>query len=258
MDSQDELEYVGHATARIRLGGTTLLTDPALGRRVGPLMRTVPPVATVPAPDAVLVSHMHRDHLDLRSLRSLDPSVPLFVPRGAGELARRSGAREVTEVEAGDRFAVGALTVDVFPARHDPRRGPSPRTPVADPVGFVAASPCRSVYFAGDTELFEGMRELGEIDVALLPIWGWGRSVGEGHMDPEMAAQALRLIRPWTAVPIHWGTLAPPVLGRAWRRGRRRPAEEFVRRAADLAPDVVVSILEPGERLRLVRRMASR
>ncbi len=68
-----ELRYVGHATTLIRLGGTTVLTDPVLRSRIGPLRRHgARPGPEAARPDLVLISHQHRDHLDLPSLRLLD------------------------------------------------------------------------------------------------------------------------------------------------------------------------------------------
>ena len=106
------------------------------------------------------------------------------------------------------------------------------------------------VYFAGDTDLFAGMSEIGPVDLALLPVAGWGPELGSGgHLDPESAARAAALIRPKVAVPIHWGTLYP--------RGRRlgdwftEPARRFAAHAAELAPDVEVRVLTPGESLAL-------
>ena len=86
------------------------------------------------------------------------------------------------------------------------------------------------------------------MDLALLPVAGWGPELGSGgHLDPESAARAAALIRPRVAVPIHWGTLYP--------RGRRlgdwftEPARRFAAHAAELAPDVEVRVLAPGESL---------
>jgi len=110
------------------------------------------------------------------------------------------------------------------------------------------------VYFAGDTDLFPGMAEIGQdLDVALVPIWGWGPSLGRGkHMDPERAAESLTLLRPRVAVPIHWGTYHPIHLGlREAPRYLTEPAERFVRAAAEAAPDVEVRVLRPGETLSL-------
>lgn len=72
------------------------------------------------------------------------------------------------------------------------------------------------IYFAGDTDLFPAMADwAGLFDVALLPVWGWGPTLGEGHMDPKhRAAEACRLIQPQLAIPIHWGTLYPMAMHR--------------------------------------------
>ena len=118
-------------------------------------------------------------------------------------------------------------------------------------VGYVVEGPSR-VYWAGDTALFDGMRDLAtDLDVAVLPIWGWGPKLGPGHLDPEAAAKALAMLRPRFAVPVHWGTLAPLGAKRLWPWLFERPAREFVEWAGRLAPEVEVRVLEPGESLRL-------
>ena len=73
----------------------------------------------------------------------------------------------------------------------------------------------QSVYFAGDTDLFPEMAALGGVDVALLPVAGWGPRLPEGdHMNPRRAAEALKILKPRLAIPIHWGTYTP-----LWVRG---------------------------------------
>jgi L-ascorbate metabolism protein UlaG (beta-lactamase superfamily) len=241
--SGDRITWLGHATVLIELDGVRLLTDPVLGRRVGPLVRVsgeaVDAAALAPI-DSVLLSHLHADHADLGSLRRLH--APVIAPSGAGDWLRGAGIEAVREVSAGTEVSVGDVRVIATPALHDDRRRPLGRH--ADPVGFVAHGPL-GVYFAGDTDLFEGMRELrGTVDVALLPVWGWGPSVGEGHLDPQRAAQAAAMIGPKLAIPIHWGTFALP-----WARdgGSDRHAREFAELAAELAPEVDVRVLLPGE-----------
>jgi L-ascorbate metabolism protein UlaG (beta-lactamase superfamily) len=90
------------------------------------------------------------------------------------------------------------------------------------------------------------------VDVALLPISGWGPRLGPGHMDPEEAARATVELRPGVVVPIHWGTFRP--LGSRGRKDqvRRDPAHLFAARVSELAPDVTVSVLAPGESMALV------
>lgn len=65
-------------------------------------------------------------------------------------------------------------------------------------------------YFAGDTGLFDTMaEEVGPCDAALLPVGGWGPFLGDGHLNPARAAQALARLAPRAAVPIHYGTYWP-------------------------------------------------
>jgi L-ascorbate metabolism protein UlaG (beta-lactamase superfamily) len=110
------------------------------------------------------------------------------------------------------------------------------------------------VYFPGDTDLFPGMDELaGRLDVALLPIWGWGATIGPGHMDPERAAQAVARLRPKLAIPIHWGTFYPAGLLGWMPKPFEEPGPTFVGAARRLAPDVPVRILAPGQSVDLAR-----
>ena len=87
------LTWIGHGTALVDLDGVRLLTDPLLRNRVAHLQRRVPPPAAEALRDldAVLISHLHRDHLDLPSLRRVPRDLPLVVPRGAGRLLLRRG-----------------------------------------------------------------------------------------------------------------------------------------------------------------------
>ena len=242
--------YLGHATVLIELDGTKLLTDPLLRRRVTHLRRASSvEMDAVREVDAVLISHAHYDHLDLRSLMRLDRSVRIVLPVGLGRLVRRKGFGSVTEVDEGEEAAFGSLTVRATHAEHGGKRELSRARGPA--LGYVIEG-SRTIYFAGDTALFDGMDALtADLDIALLPIWGWGPGLGRGlHLDPRGAAEALRLLRPRMAIPIHWGTYRPLHHGAgAWFL--REPVKAFQREAAALAPEVDVRVLQPGERLQI-------
>ena len=248
--SPGAITWLGHATVLIELDGARLLTDPVLGARVGPLVRIAAPVSIDHGGglDAVLLSHLHADHTHVGSLRSLDSPRRLVAPRGAGDWLARQGLASVSELSAGQQIHVGRLTVTATAAVHEGRR--RPLGPEAEAVGYLVAG-TRSVYFAGDTDLFEAMGELrGLVDVALLPVWGWGSTLGPGHLDPERAARAVEVIAPAIAIPIHWGTLAmsrpaPRAPDPEW------PAREFARLAAQYAPDTQVRVLAPGQGITL-------
>jgi L-ascorbate metabolism protein UlaG (beta-lactamase superfamily) len=243
------LTYFGHATVLAELAGVGLLTDPLLGPGILHVRRTVPtPAVKALRPlSAILISHGHRDHLDHRSLRLLAAECPVIVPRGCARTALRGGAREVIELDEGDRLPVGHVVVEAVHAAHDGRRNPFGRAIAA--LGYLLEGPCQ-VYFAGDTDLFSGMSALaGRVEVAVLPIWGWGPRVGAGHLDPIRAAEAVARIRPKIAVPIHWGTL------RAWGAQRGQdpvaPARSFADAVSRVAPATAVRILMPGQRMEL-------
>jgi L-ascorbate metabolism protein UlaG (beta-lactamase superfamily) len=244
--------YLGHATVAVDARGTRLLTDPLFRGSLLGLLRRRRPLAglsAADAPDAVLLSHLHRDHFDLRTLRRLGAETPIVAPRGAGALLRGHGLSEVTELGPGERVRFGEVEVRAVPARHG-GEGRSRRNRVGS-LGYVIEADAR-VYFAGDTGLFDEMREIGDgLDLALLPIWGWGPVLGPGHLDPRDAARALELLRPRIAVPIHWGTYTVVGSPRLWPWMHSDPAHRFLAHAAELAPDVDVRVLEPGESIRV-------
>ncbi len=245
MDSRASVTWLGHATALLELGGLRLLTDPVLRDRIGPLVRIAPAPDPVGSLDAVLLSHLHADHADLRSLRAVASATAVLAPRGAGDWLRGCGLSRVHELSRGQAHAIGELTIEATRAVHDPGRRPF--GPEAEPVGFLVGG-APSVYFAGDTDLFDEMEALrGRVDVALLPVWGWGSRLGPGHLDPERAARAAAMISPALAIPIHWGTFA---LGRPARRPAdpEWPAREFAALAGKHAPAVEVRVLAPGQR----------
>ena len=233
------ITWVGHATVLLELDGARLLTDPILRKRIAHL-RTVhpPPDRDELGPiDAVLLSHAHRDHLDIRSLRRLGRGVPVLAAQGAVRSLRRRGFRgAVDSITAGETRTIGPLSVEATPAVHG-RPGSA--------VGFLVRG-STTVYFAGDTDLFPGLAELADpLDVALLPIWGWGPTLGEGHLDPEAAAEAVRMLKPRIVIPIHWGSLHP--LGMSGAAFLREPPETFLRLVHERAPEVEVRLLKPGE-----------
>jgi L-ascorbate metabolism protein UlaG (beta-lactamase superfamily) len=249
--STDRIVFIGHSTVLIQLDGVRLLTDPLLRPGVAHLRRQSEPAdrALAISADAVLISHLHRDHLDIASLRLLGGDTPLLVPTGAAAWLRRRGFANVTELGVGEVADVGNLVVRAVRARHDGSRHPGGLR--AETVGYVVRGR-RAIYFAGDTEVFEQMSELSpELDVALLPIAGWGSRLGKGHMDPLDAARAVGLLKPHLAIPIHWGTLLPVGVARRRRTRLVDPPHLFARHVARIAPRTEVRILAPGEQTAL-------
>ena len=231
------LDFIGRSSV-VELDGVRLLTDPVTGGRVQPLRRVepVPGRDRLRDIDAVLIAHLHCDHLDVPSLRDLGRDTAIFVPAGAGSWLRRIGFPDVRELAVGGSAEVWGLFVGAVLAVHSGHRPPF--GPTAPPPGFVVRG-SRSVCLRRQYGPARGdERTRRPIDVGLVPIWGWGPTPGRGlHLDPWRAAQSLRLIRPWAAMPIHWGTYWPRALGRVYPERLVEPAA-FIEYAAELAPDV--------------------
>jgi L-ascorbate metabolism protein UlaG (beta-lactamase superfamily) len=250
------ITWVGHSTVLLELDGVRLLTDPVLRARLAHLRRVGARVdaKAVSDVDAALVSHLHYDHLDVPSLLRLGRSVQVVLPAGSTRLLRRRGFTRITQLAVGEELDIGAVTVAATRAEHDGRRTPFGLDRPA--VGYLVTGSAR-IWFAGDTDLFDGMSELAPgLDVALLPIAGWGARLPPGHLDPRTAAEALQLLRPRVAIPIHWGTYRHFGLGRA-EEALRAPAEAFAGHAAELSPDVEVRLLSVGDTVELETPIAT-
>jgi L-ascorbate metabolism protein UlaG (beta-lactamase superfamily) len=246
------VSFLGHATAMLDVTGVRVLTDPVLRTRLMFLRRVVPPVpaATYDGVDVVAISHLHHDHCDVPSLAMLDREVAIIVPDGGEEFVRGNGFRNVVPLRPGQSHRVGPVTLTATPAVHDGTR--KPFGPSAAAVGYLITSADSRIYFAGDTDLFPAMRDLSpDLDLALLPVWGWGPSLGPGHLDPVRAATAVELLRPRHAVPIHWGTLFPYGLKAFYPDRLRVPPRAFARAVADRGGTEVLVLDPSGDPVRL-------
>ena len=246
------LRFLGHSTVRLELGGRVVLTDPVLTARVGGLSRVValPPPESYADVDLVLLSHLHGDHLHLPSLKLLGKNTRIVVPRGAGGWLAKKGFKAVEEIAPGETLTEGGLTVTATEAVHSghrwgPRLTHGPQSPA---LGHLIESDGRKIYNAGDTDLFDGMAAFGPVDVALLPVWGWGPNLGPGHLDPARAAKAAERVQARAAVPVHWGTLTLPGLKRTARMRRllADPPRVFAAEVEAAGGATEVLFTEPG------------
>lgn len=206
----DTVTYIGHATVLLRLNGVAALTDPLYSERISIYRRYVQPgvpLEELPPLDLILISHSHWDHLDTRTLKRLDERVVVVVPDGLQDGVRDLGFRDVRGLKPWETTTVRRAEVMAVPAQH-----------WGTHCGYLIHSG-KTVYFAGDTGLFDGMREIGArrtIDVALLPIGayqphiaffpGISRKMRSVHMAPEDVPPAAELLGARLVVPIHWGT----------------------------------------------------
>jgi L-ascorbate metabolism protein UlaG (beta-lactamase superfamily) len=254
------LTWWGHSSTTVELGDLRVALDPLLTDRLAHLRRYAasPDVAEATRVEVVLVSHLHADHLHLPSLRLFPRAATLVVPPGAERLVGRLGFDRVVVAEPGTRLAVGSrepLDVEVLAASHDGRRLPLPGQ-VGQAVGFRMSAAGRSVWFPGDTGLRDDMAAVAPVDLALVPVGGWGPTLGRHHMDPGQAARAVARVGADWATPVHWGTFWPAGLARVDRRRHRHlfvtPGERFAA-AVEAVPGTRPVVVVPGERVRLDR-----
>lgn len=211
--------WLGHSTVVLDLAGARLVTDPLLRRRVAALTRRhdLPLTAHVPDVDAVLLSHLHHDHADLPSLRRLAPAPVLTHPENAAWV--RDQGLGAPHLDPGEWHRVAAgVEVRLVRAEHHSR--PMPHRPNAA-AGHLLRTSDLVVWAAGDTSLHPGMDGLadlagGPVDLAVLPVGGWGPRLSEGHLGPREAAEAARRCGARHVIPVHFGTLHPA----GWPRGR--------------------------------------
>ncbi|MGZ8831821.1 MAG: MBL fold metallo-hydrolase [Thermoanaerobaculia bacterium] len=212
--------WIGHATVLADIDGMRIVTDPIWSERCSPLQsagpkRFHPPpidLSEVGRVDAVVISHDHYDHLDMRTIQTLSGRGAVFiVPLGIGAHLERWDVPppQIRELDWNERAQLGPLTFVALPARHYSGRG------VTDSDATLWASwaiigPMHRIYFSGDTGFFDGLRDigasLGPFDLTLIKIGAYAKEWPEIHIDPEEAVAVHEAVRGKVMLPIHWST----------------------------------------------------
>ena len=243
--------WLGHATVVVDIDGVRIVADPLLRRHNGLLVRRGrrPDPAAWFGADAVLLSHLHHDHAEVPSLKMLG-GVPILTAEPNARWAIRKGLNAPDMGPDGWTPIAGSeVEVRLTPAVHAAR--PMPHRPNAA-NGHLVRGPSGIVWLAGDTELFDGMEGLpelagGPIDVALVPVGGWGPRLSPGHLGPDEASVACRLVGAGVAIPVHWGTLHPPAV-QAWPGGwMDTPGPKFAAALPSESPTCRPVVLGLGE-----------
>ena len=240
--------WIGHATWAFRLGGKLIVTDPVWSRSLGPMARRlVPPgvaLADMPPIDLVLVTHDHRDHMDLPTIAQLPDTATYLCGLGNGA---RLGKPNVIELDWWQTHTLGDLAITMVPARHWSMRMPWDRN-ASLWGGFVVRGPEGTAYHSGDTAFGDHFAEIGarigSIDWAMLPIGAYAPRwfMEPQHMDPDEAGRGFEALGARNLLAMHWGTFRltdeaigePPERIRAWWHARG-------------LPDDRLWILDPGE-----------
>ncbi len=208
--------WVGHATVLIRLAGMNMLTDPLWGnpsRYNCRLVHQAVPIEQLPPLHVVLISHGHREHLDLPTLKKLSPDALYCVPLGLGRLLGKQGKTKVLEFDWWESHELKpGLTITFVPAHHWSRRGLFDEDETLW-GGWVVESAETIGYYAGDSALAPVIKEIGlrfpGIDYAILPVGSYEPRwyMKSMHMNPSDTVRAFADLGARQLIPVHWGTL---------------------------------------------------
>ncbi len=237
--------FIGHSTVLLNIGGTYLLTDPVFSRWIWTLRRRskvgIKP-EDLPPVDFIFLSHGHYDHLDTKSLKKLPRSATVLSASGIGRYARRLGFTDVRTLQSWEKTTDSGFTITAVPANHF--SGRSPFNPVTNFQGFVVEGE-KTVYFAGDTGLFDEMFTIGKrfsIDLALLPIGAYHPwHVYGHHMTPEDAIEAGNRKKKKKIIPVHWGAF------RLSFEPINEPPQRLLKEAEKQGMAERIFVLQPGE-----------
>lgn len=252
----------GHSSMSLELGAVTVATDPLLTDRLYHLRRHAPtPASEAARADLVLVSHLHHDHLHLPSLARFGDEVPVVVPRGAARsvrgLARRLARHSLVEAAPGDRLSLVGVDIEVLPAHHSGARSKFARGRGVPALGFRFRDAHTSVWYPGDTGMRTDFTDVEAVDLAAVPIGGWGPSLGEEHLDPEEAVAAVAQVGARWALAVHYGTFWPLWLRRLRPDNHQRlfvsPPQRFRQAALDIGLSAVPMTPAFGERVELTQ-----
>lgn len=209
---ENSITYVGHATVLIHLGNLNIVTDPVFGDYIGWFAkRNIAPgikFEELPPIDAILISHEHADHLDKPTLKKFAKDIPVITPKGLGKKLTNLGFGDVRELSWWESTMIKEATITAAPARH-----------ILSKSSSYIVEGSGTVFFTGDTGLFDGFKEIGQrfkINLALLPIgdyhprlWfipGFKEMTRARHMAPGDIPEAMEMLKANMVIPIHWGT----------------------------------------------------
>jgi L-ascorbate metabolism protein UlaG (beta-lactamase superfamily) len=182
-----EITFIGHGTLMFKQGGKIIHVDPWM---------ELADYTKLPKADLILITHEHRDHLDLKAIEAVRTPKTVVV---ATETAARQ-IKNAVIMRNGHTKTFAGFTVEAVPAYNIVHmRSPGvPYHPKGEGNGYIINFDSRRVYIAGDTENTPEMKALKNIDAAFLPM------NLPYTMTPEMVADAAKIVRPKILYPYHY------------------------------------------------------
>ena len=219
------IAWIGHATFLIKLGKTTIITDPVFEKNMGPLIfgpkRFVDPALKLnelPEIDLFLLTHNHYDHLCTRTIQKFPhKKAKVLTPLKLGKYFTRKGYRDVSEMDWYDAIKINDLKVTFLPAVHWSKRSlwDTNKTLWGS---FLIEYKRKKIFFACDTGYGNIYKDLGKkygpIDLTLINIGAYNfypmapvKDKSIYHTNPEEALQIGSDLNSKKMLGMHWGTV---------------------------------------------------
>ncbi len=212
------VSWIGHASVLVEIDGVRIMTDPVLSDVVSPvpigprrLHRAPIALEDLSGIDAVVISHDHYDHLDMKTVQHLArQGTHFFTGLGVGAHLERWGVPDpqIHEMDWWDTTDVQGVKIVCTPARHYSGRKRMDNSTLW--ASWAIQGSDRSVYYSGDTGYAPHFREirrrLGPMDLTIMKVGAYGETWLDIHMDPESAVRSHIDLGGTTLLPVHWAT----------------------------------------------------
>jgi len=220
--NDDYVAWIGHATFLIKLGNTTIITDPLFSKNAGPLIfgpkRYVDPAINLkelPEVNLFLLTHNHYDHLDYKTIKNFPyKKAKVLTPLKLGKYFTRNGFSEVQEMDWYDQTEVNDLKITLMPAVHWSKRTLTDTNKTLW-GSFLIEYKNKKIFFACDTGYGNIYKDLGNrygpIDLTFINIGAYDfRPMFEKsiyHANPEEALKIGQDLKSKKVLGMHWGTV---------------------------------------------------
>ena len=221
----DYIGWIGHATFLIKLGNTTIITDPVFSKNAGPLIfgpkRFTEPALKlneIPKIDLFLLTHNHYDHQDMSTIRRFPfKDAKVLVPLNLGKYFTTYRFKDVNEMDWYDEIKVNDnLKVTFLPAVHWSKRSLTDTNKTLW-GNFLIEYKDKKILFACDTGIGNIYKELGNkfgpIDLTLINIGAYNfypmmpyKDKSAYHTNPEEALTVAQDLKSKKVIGMHWGT----------------------------------------------------
>ena len=221
----DYIAWIGHATFLIKLGDTTIITDPVFSKNAGPLIfgpkRFAKPaldLEEIPKTDIFLLTHNHYDHQDMNTIRRFPyKNVKVLLPLKLGKYFSRNGYKDVNEMDWYDEIMINKnIKITLLPAVHWSKRSLTDTNKTLW-GNFLIEYNGKKILFSCDTGIGSIYKELGKkygpIDLTFINIGAYNfypimpyKDKSVYHTNPEEALEIAKNLKSKKVIGMHWGT----------------------------------------------------